>query len=364
MGKLLKVLTVLLFLLTIPAFIFGLANFNKRELLIGRTDKLEKAVIEFAAYLENETPQFDGVADHTPWDIDEVTERPLDAPAESPFWDDYNDALEVFAPGPMKISAADLYQYYQLGPDGKPVLDHRGMPSTEGPQTMAATIARIKERAQAQYELLGKTRNQLIAVREQLDSVAGLLNEEKRLRRENLATIKTLNEQIATLEDTIVQKDAEIARVNREKDELQDQVNSLNNTIAERDQQIQDLNAEIARLNEEISRLSVDHGEGGQTGGASAGAIVLSPGDKGVITRVEREDAFVIVQLNEEAVKEITAGDFAPVDMMVYRNIDGKETIVTRIRITNPPNANGKTIADNVYGWEQIPVEVGDVVRY
>ncbi len=367
MGKLLKVLTVFLFLLTIPAFIFGLANFQKRELLIGRTSKLERAVIELASTIEKAAPEATDPATHTSWDIDEVTDRPLDAPAESDFWESYEDKLEASAEERIIVSAEELSRYYKMGPDGKPVLDHRGLPATEGPGTMSEVIKKVAERAKEQYTLLGQTRNQLIAVREKLEEVAELLNEEKRLRRANLAEIKTLKEKITSLEDTIVQKDAEIARVNREKDDLQDQNNSLTNTIAERDQEIQSLNATIAQLKEEITRLSVDHGEGSRGSGVSGkgkGDILLAPGDKGVITRVEKEDAFVIVQLNEETVKEITSGDFAPVEMMVYRKTGDTEIIVTRIRITNPPNEKGKTIADNIFGWEQTPVEVGDVVRY
>ncbi|MGN0843843.1 MAG: hypothetical protein ACI4QT_01330 [Kiritimatiellia bacterium] len=368
MGKLLKVLTVFIFLLTIPALIFGLANFKKRELLIGRTSKLERAVIELASTIEKSAPEATNPATHTSWDIDEVTDRPLDAPAESDFWESYEDKLEASAEERLGISPEALSRYYKIGPDGKPVLDHRGLPATEGPGTMAEVIKNATERAKEQYTLLGQTRNQLIAVREKLEEVAELLNEEKRLRRASLAEIKTLKEKIASLEDTIVQKDAEIARVNREKDDLQDQNNSLTNTIAERDQEIQSLNATIAQLKEEITRLSVDHGDGarssGMGGGKGKGDILLAPGDKGVITRVEKEDAFVIVQLNDEAIKEIASGDFAPVEMMVYRKTGDTEIIVTRIRITNPPNEKGKTIADNIYGWEQTPVEVGDVVRY
>lgn len=369
MGKLLKVLTVFIFLLTIPAFILGLANFKKRELLIGRTSKLERAVIELASTIEKSAPEATNPATHTSWDIDEVTDRPLDAPAESDFWESYEDKLEASAEERLSISSEALSRYYKFGSDGKPVLDHRGLPATEGPGTMAEVIKIATDRAKEQYTLLGQTRNQLIAVREKLEEVAELLNEEKRLRRASLAEIKTLKEKIASLEDTIVQKDAEIARVNREKDDLQDQNNSLTNTIAERDQEIQSLNATIAQLKEEITRLSVDHGDGARSssvggGKGKGGEILLAPGDKGVITRVEKEDAFVIVQLNDEAIKEITAGDFAPVEMMVYRKTGDTEIIVTRIRIKNPPNEKGKTIADNIFGWEQTPVEVGDVVRY
>ena len=44
MGMLLKVLTVFILILSIIALVMGLANFQKRELLIGRTRTLEEKI--------------------------------------------------------------------------------------------------------------------------------------------------------------------------------------------------------------------------------------------------------------------------------------------------------------------------------
>ena len=71
----------------------------------------------------------------------------------------------------------------------------------------------------------------------------------------------------------------------------------------------------------------------------------------------------MIVELTPDAAKEIIPeGEFpAPVEMMVRRKgPDGSDVIVTRIRIIAPPNKENLAIADNVYGWEQVDVEVGD----
>jgi hypothetical protein len=79
---------------------------------------------------------------------------------------------------------------------------------------------------------------------------------------------------------------------------------------------------------------------------------------------VDRELAFVLVKLTPEASQEITAGGFAPVEMMVHRKTAEGDQIVTRLRIANPPNKENLVIADNLYGWEQVPVEAGDIVVY
>ena len=56
---------------------------------------------------------------------------------------------------------------------------------------------------------------------------------------------------------------------------------------------------------------------------------------------------------------------FQPVELMVHRkSAEGEDVIVTRIRLINPPSDDGLTIGENMYGWEQIPVEPGDAVIY
>src|SRR5690554_4389529 len=95
MGKLLKVLTVIILLLSVVAFIMGLSNFKKRELLIGRTHALEEKISQISLTLEEKEPVFDGISNHPERDIDEVSARQLDAPSKTDFWSDYNDSLEL-----------------------------------------------------------------------------------------------------------------------------------------------------------------------------------------------------------------------------------------------------------------------------
>ena len=144
----------------------------------------------------------------------------------------------------------------------------------------------------------------------------------------------------------------------------------LRSEIDQKDQDIATKDTEITRLREELTRLSVDAGSssGGKrasSAGSSDGPAALAPGVKGKVCKVESEWGYVIVELTPEAAAEITAGEFAPVEMMVHRrNSDGTEAIVTRIQVTNPPNARNITVADNMFGWEQMPVQTGDEVVY
>ena len=377
MGKLLKVLTIFVFLFSVAAFVLGVLNFNKRELLIGRTNMLEQYVTRIAATIETEQPEFDGTPDHTEWDVDEVTDRVNDDPEMSEFWPTYSNALETagttFVNLGTRQAKDQLASYYHMVPNpekpGEMMIDRdmQGAPIVEGAGTMHDLLQDTLERADAQIKRLNTTRQQLITLRMQLDEVAGLLNEEKQQRRANLATITQLNKKIEELENIIVQKDNEIARLEREKAELNDQIAMLNDQIAEKDQQIQEQQTEIARLKEEIERLRARDTDGpGGPGSGYAKVVELTPGVKGKIREVNREYSFVIVELTEEAVAEIMPeGEFNPIELMVHRKgADGEDVIVTRVRLINPPSSDRLTIGENMYGWEQIPVEPGDAVIY
>jgi hypothetical protein len=378
MGKLLKVLTIFVFLFSVAAFVLGVLNFNKRELLIGRTNMLEQYVTKLAATIETEQPEFDGTPDHTEWDVDEVTDRVNDDPEMSEFWNTYSNALEtsgtVFVNLGTRQNKDILATYYHMVPNpekpGEMMIDRdmQGAPVVEGSGTMHDLLEDTLARADAQIKRLNTTRQQLITLRMQLDEVAGLLNEEKQQRRANLATITQLNKKIEELENVIVQKDNEIARLEREKAELNDQIAMLNDQIAEKDQQIQEQETQIARLKEQIDRLLASVAEDGRGPGSTItlSQLALTPGVKGKIREVNREFSFVIVELTEEAKAEVMPeGEFHPIELMVHRKgADGEDIIVTRIRLINPPSDDRLTIGENMYGWEQIPVEPGDAVIY
>lgn len=370
MGTLLKVLNIIILVFAILAIVMATKLFGKREELIGRTDKLEKAVVAIGTTFETAAPTFDGVANHVAWDVGDVTERPADAPETDDFWEGYQDALELSATETLNLNRKkeQLSSLYKME-GGKPEKDFNGRLKTEGKGTMAEVLDETIQRAKDQFALLNRTRQQLIAVREQLDSVATMLNEQKQLRRGNLATIAQLNAEITSINGMIAEKDSQVAQAKREKDDLADQVTDLRSEIDQKDQDIATKDTEIARLREELARLAVDVGSSSgakrSSSASNDGPAALAPGVKGKVCKVEQDWGYVIVELTPEAAAEITAGEFAPVEMMVRRKTaDGTEAIVTRIQVTNPPNARNITVADNMFGWEQMPVQTGDEVVY
>ncbi len=375
MGKALKVLVVLEFIFVILAFAMGLKNFSRRELLIGRTHALEDFAKKIVTTVESEAPEAEGVPNHSEWDVDDVTDRPNDNPRMSTFWDSYDDKLEAHAVATVSFRNKEqqLSSYYKMTADGKVEKDLQGRPKTDGKGTMKELLDEAYEKAKDQKARLDSTRDQLKAVREELEDLADALNEQKKLRRDNLAEISRQNGRIAQLEDTATQKDGDIARLNREKNDLNDEITSLNDQIAERDQSIDDLKAQVERLRADIVKLTYDSTPGSATASATKRGDeqtkdAWTPGVKGKVFNINGELSFVIVKLTPEAAREIAPAEgqaFSPVEMMVRRKAeDGSEKIVTRLRIVNPPDKDNLAIADNMYGWEQIPVEVGDDVVY
>lgn len=369
MGKLLKVLTVFILLLSILAFVMGLSNFNKREVLIGRTHALEEKIIQLGLTLEVKEPTFDGVLSHPERDIDEVTARPLDMPNKTDFWNDYNDALEILSTPTLNLNndatRMQLRTYYLLDAEGKIVRDFQKRPKTTGAGTMDELLNKVLESASAQLKRLNSTRTQLTKVRQELEDVIKLLNTEKQERRLSLGTIAQLQGKLGELDAEIDRQKSDVARLEREKSESKDTVRDLSATISRKDEEIVAYDNRVKRLEEQLRIVSLQGPTGEKTSLEPKSDTPLTAGIKGSVAHIDPEWAYVLVKLTPEAADEITAGGaFSPVEMMVHRKTPAGEVIVTRLRITNPPNKDNIVIADNMYGWEQVPIETGDIVIY
>ena len=382
MGTLLKVFTVIILFLAVFAFIMGLELFSKREELIGRTVALETKIKQIAATIEDKAPEFTGFAERPARDISPVEENTISSPDENDFWADtkYDFALEIRTqPGSgstdmINLSSAakeeQLGKYYLMeNVDGKLKVkksEATGQKITTGKGTMDDLLKDVLEKAQLQYKRLNDTRIQLESVRKELETVIGLLNAEKQSHRSSKVTIKNQRNEIARLQSTIDDRDAEIAKQKREISNLNDEVTERDKQILKYVDDIRQIEIQVRRKDEEILALK-DKLAGQPIVGTTqnkVATIVLSPGEKGKIVNVNKEFGFVVIQLNDIAKNEITANGtgFAPAEMFVYRKENGVDTIVSKIRITNPPDDKNISIADIVYGWTQTPIKDGDIL--
>ena len=382
MGTLLKVFTVIILFLAVFAFIMGLELFSKREELIGRAQALENMIMKISATIEDKAPTFDGFAERPARDISPVEENTISSPDENDYWTDakYDFALEIRTqPGSGSTDMINLTttakkeqlgQYYLMeSVDGKLKVkksEATGQKITTGKGTMDDLLKDVLEKAQLQYKRLNDTRIQLESVRKELETVIGLLNAEKQSHRSSKVTIKNQRNDIARLQSIIDDRDAEIAKQKREISNLNDEVTERDKLILKYVDDIRQIDIQVKRKDEEIRDLKskLESQITPLTSINKVATIVLSPGEKGKIVTVNKEFGFVVVQLNDTAKNEITANGtgFAPAEMFVYRKENGVDTIVSKIRIANPPDDKNITIADIVYGWTQTPIKDGDVL--
>ncbi len=378
MGKVLRILVILIMLLGIAACFFAYKNYSKREVLAGRAHAFEEFVVKLAVFFEKEDLQkVDPPSTFPERDISEITSRELENPERGDFWRSYKYYLESEDVTANMLSYRDeasrkqLRQYFRVDPaTGEYVIDYSGKPATEGPGTMSEILETIIERASAQYRTLCDTRAELTKVRKELVETIEALNAIKPPARADKKTIEELNQNIAQLRSTISAKEAEIATkdgeietlngdievLNDEKAELGEKVTELEDALKERDQMIKDLrgkNTEILPT----STVAVQDG-------------VLTPGIKGKVVECSEEWKYAIIEFSPEFMNELIgpARDRAlpQVEVMVKRadDDDPDSAFVTRLKLRQAIRGKNIVTADILTDWQQKPVKIGDIIYY
>ncbi len=371
MGKLLRVLVVIFFLLSIGALVLGIMLFGQREQLKGRTQKLERTLIALGPTSDAEQPEADTTPDYPARDVDETTAELLETPQKSDFWETYSHKLELTDQVTLDVAKRtdQLKAYYlpdQLNP-GKAYKDpNTGLKVTEGEGTMQEVLDGIVDKSEAQLNRLNETRHQLRKLREELVETVTELNTKKKDLRTALSTIvdrdstiMKLEDQIRTLEGTIEEKEDEIRMLN-------DTIEEQKTTIAERDEKIVDLESEIKVLKVEIERLR------GRLGPEVVTRVLqhLTRGQKGTVTSVSDDWNFCVLQFSNDFMDQLGAelakGKGTPqIDLLIKRpRPDGTEIFVTKVKLNHIRQQENVGVADILTGWQQVPIQVGDGVYY
>lgn len=388
MGKVLRILVVFILLLSIAALTLGSMLFAKREILKGRTHKLEQGLIRLSRTLEATSPE----QPHTPAvfperDVSAVTAELLETPTRGQFWGNYRQELELLDLPVVDLNAKrrDLMSYYKMDPvTSKPELDPlTGAKISDGPGTMQGVINEVIERAGEQYNLLTATRQQLKITRTELVETINDLNQQKQTLRDRLVHIVTLNNEITKLNSdlTVVRRDLGLAneRIQEQQQQLTDMEQEKLLLTEEKDTlklKVDELNAEIKTIKEKLSgtgpQLAAD-GTGAMEGrlftggGFNAGSIAIPVGAKGRIASVDQKNLFVVMELNADFTAELLAGSvegrFPMVDLMVQRG-EEKPQFITKVRLTQLKQDKNLAIGDILSDWQQGPIEVGDIIYY
>jgi len=374
MTKLLKVLVVFLLILSIAALALGVMLFMKRELLKGRTQKLERALTALAATIEAEPATVETPPRYPRKDVSPTTSELLDDPERSAFWDDYRHALELTDRETMDLQTRQkqqqLMMYYKLAPDtGKPERDLQGNKLTTGPGTMQELLNDVLGKAEEQLNRLNETRLQLTTVREELVRTVEELNALKQSHRQSLKTIVDLEAEIVRLNNEIASLNQKIAQLEAEKRSLEDQIADQLRQIAQLEEEKLTLEQEVEALREENEKLrQVEAKPGAQPTALGAGVISarVDPGVKGQVAAVEPQWNFVVVALSDAFLAELLQDPEAGIPQLelTVRRPRPDDTFVTKLRLIQVQKAEKLGICDILPDWQQKPVKKGDVVLY
>jgi phage shock protein A len=380
MGKFLRVLVVIIFILAIVSVTLASLLFAKREILKGRTQRLEQGLLKVARTLEAEPPATpEDPPSYPARDVSDCTEEAIDSPTRSEFWDSYKPQLESLDQDivDLKDRTRDLMSYYKIDPvTTKPARDPiSGLKMTEGEGTTQGVIDDVLARANAQYDLLTETRQQLTAVRTELVDTINELNGRKTTLREKLAEIVKLTEQITKLNTTISglrsqldevneqlrSLEGDVANLRQEKEVLEEENEGLKLKSDELSGIIQDLRGQLDRVNR------TTEGDGGLAVGSIAGAIKttrvdIAAGEKGKIASVDQDHQFVVMELDPEFLDELlnvlTDGRLPLIELLVKRD----DNFITKVRLKQIKRADNLAIGDILVNWQQGPIEVGDII--
>jgi hypothetical protein len=370
MGKLVRVLVVLCLLLSIGALVLGILLFNKRELLKGRAQKLETVVIKLGTLIEAEIPKDPGVQQYPERDLSPATLEFLDDQKFSTFWATYSNSFETVdtATLELKLRKNELMTYYKRSGDGQVLKDARGLKVTTGEGTMQAVLDDLLAKAESQYNILTDTRQQLATTRSELVATIQDLNQSKSGYRQALQQIEDTKEMLARPQTELNEARAEIAQFQKEKRVLEDTVAEERLQVAFLEDKKIEMEDEIVQLKEELqTRVPVMRDPDKDPSGKGIGkAIVVDAGIKGTVVAVNPTWNFVILGLNDLALKELLGenmdGEPAEVEYMIQRTIDGKDTFVTKVKVQQVSRDKKLAIAQIMSDWSQSDVQEGDVV--
>ena len=380
MGKILRAFVVIILLFAAVSLTLAILLFNKREMLKGRAGELEQGLIKISLMIESEPPEVpDDPAEYPARDISDCTDEILDNPQKSEFWKTYKQQLESLDQEVLDIKSREreLMSYYKIDPaTSKPELNPlTGAKITTGPGTTQGVVDDIIARAEAQYNLLTETRQQLEDIRVELVDTINELNGKKVTLREKMKeivdlnnkimeinrTVNNLRNQIAEQQETIQSLEGDVANLQQEKRKLEEDNEGLE--LAKKE-----LKATVRRLHDRIDVIDATDGSGrgaATGGGTSVITVNIPPGVKGRIAEVDQDHQFVVMALEQKFIDElrnVTSDHRLPLVSLIVQRGEGR--FISKIILKQLDDKDKLGIGEILIDWQQEPIEVGDQILY
>jgi len=378
MTKMVKVLVVVLLLLGIAALTLGTMLFKKREILVGRTHKLETAIIALGTTIEAQPAEPESKTDYPERDISEITAQTVDTPELTDFWDKYAQELEIQDDIPLldlRGQEQNLKSYYKIDPvtDGYEH-DGQGRKITSGEGTMQGVLDNLLGKSEEQLTRLNTTRQQLTDLRKEFVSTIEAFNKLAQRQRSTLKNVEDLEAEVARLKDEIASLERNVALLQEEKRTLEDTIAEQQRDIAKLQEENADNEATIALLNEEIRKFDARLKQSSRRGSSSSPSLTsgkafqgkIDPGRKGTVIAVNPEWNFAVIELSDKFMAELLSDESSgipQVDLMIKRP-GPTDVFVTKVRLIQVKKDQRLGICDILPDWQQTPVEAGDVAFY
>ena len=376
MNKALHVF-VYLFLVLAGAGLYFESQLNaRRELLRDRSQLQEDYFVKLAKTIEREEADKTIVAEINK-DVSPVEAKIVDTPETENVLEGYKAYLEA---GDFKTYDWDndntrrqLRMIYVLDEEGKPEMDGT-RPKDRGPGTERELLEQLLDACNSQQAKLNTTRAELKVLRGKLDDTVNELNKLKPEARQDKVTIVEKNEKISKLEGEKTDLENQIVKIKSQIDELNAEITSLKDEVVTAKDETELAKEELEKAQKTIEQLKnlmkdlVAAGNSGAKTGAGMAVSSIPAGDKGRIVEADNVNMFAIVELSDEAMKELKNNDpNRPMPLMEfgvkrsgYQGEAGE--FVGRVRLRQEVPGKNYVICDILSNWEQDKLQFNDVI--
>jgi hypothetical protein len=368
MIKTLKVTVVALFIIAGVALTLTIMLFNRRQVLLGRTVALEKAITQVASTCEVPETDVPESPHYTERDIDFIAAEILPAPRLSDFWQHYNPQLETPTHETLNLMSRqrELQSYFKIDratmkPQRDPITRER---IRTGHGTMQAVLQEVVAASEEQLNRLNATRHQLTVLREETTEAAVELNTRKQELRESLCSI--------------VKRDSKIDSLQSDIQDRENTINEHHETIVSLEGQLLDSEHLAALQLEDMERLTNNVAYWRQRYNDLAGKgtlptrrtwTTMSRGQKGTVATVDNALNYVVMELNDAFVDEYrqameSESTQPPPELMIVRQHNAEDVFIAKVKLGTVDIHKGLAVGAVLSSWQQDIIRKDDRVLY
>ncbi len=379
MGKVLKVLVIVLLLLSIAAVILAHLVYGKREQVLARNQILTSGFIKLAPTIEDKLAEPPAQPAPLPSkDISPATPEFIDkAPEVSDFWTKkYAPNLELAAAAMFDLNKrkGELMTLYKVNQLGDIEVDPTtGAKRTDGEGTMQGIIDELVKKSTEQLTRLNDTRQMMGIVRDELIDTINDLNKNKGELRQRTKDLDTTKAELDKTAAELATMKPKVEAAEAAKKVAEEKAADLEKQKTEVEVKLQEMEIDYKKVKQERDKLLKDRltsSQAEETASAKDVSFNFTPGTKGKVVAVNERWNYVLIELDDAFLKEAIGEDPAapkpaPVGViMSVKRAGAQEVFITKVKLTQIRVKDKHAIGDVLLDWKQQPLQEGDVVFF